>query len=240
VNPVTAEFEPTPFTEFLFIAADAWAAGDVRPRLVVFEEFNLSQPEHWLSDLLVVSEYSDPTLRRVQLGGRKVRGRSDSVTTVALSPALKLVATINADHTTRPLSPRVMDRAALVALEIDPETAARRAGVQLEDTQLVAIQDLDDVLRSRGGFSMRTAVSLKECLSRASELGLEAWPILDLVLVQEVLSKIRLLARDPRDERVLAQLKRWTANHGSKLSRCASLIDDWSESLEADVDVIRA
>lgn len=65
VNPINGSFEATEFTHFLCGAQDAWEAGDRRARLVIFEEFNLSQPEHWLSDLLV-------RLGRVNTNGQTV------------------------------------------------------------------------------------------------------------------------------------------------------------------------
>ncbi|HEX4509917.1 MAG TPA: hypothetical protein VH328_07560, partial [Burkholderiaceae bacterium] len=90
VNPVTGLFEPTAFTEFLFRAEEAWRAGDRAPRLVLFEEFNLSQPEHWLSDLLVRLEYAHDSEedRTLDLGGSGVRGHGAQASKVFLAPSL--------------------------------------------------------------------------------------------------------------------------------------------------------
>ena len=57
-------------------AAKAWDSGDRRAFVVIFEEFNLSQPEHWLSELLVRSQYpaTERIDRTIRLGGTRVRG----------------------------------------------------------------------------------------------------------------------------------------------------------------------
>jgi len=241
VNPIHNEFEPTPFTLFLTRAADAWRSGDRRPRLVVFEEFNLSQPEHWLSDILSIAQYDLEADRKLRLGGSKIRGMEEGSTEVFLSPALYCVGTINSDHTTRPLSPRVLDRAAVVHLTLDPSEALSRAGLELREEQTLAIAGLDHLLSPRGAsFSIRTAKSLKECLADTPLEGPEDWEALDVVLVQEVLSKVRLMARNPIDENLVQELKKWSEAHGSHLRRCSSLIAEWSEALESGTDVVQA
>ena len=241
VNPISSEFEPTPFTEFLFAAASAWATDDRRVRAVVFEEFNLSQPEHWLSDLLVVSQLEEQRHRQIQLGGKQVRGRTEAESSLFLSPAIRFVATINTDHTTRPLSPRVLDRAAIVELDLEPRKAVRLAEADLGEEQLLPLTELDELLRRRGAsFSLRTARSLSTCLERIETLGISAWQAIDLVLVQEVLSKVRLLARDPNDADLMKELERWSEKHGRNLARCSRTIEAWSESLDGGADVIQA
>jgi len=46
INPISNEFEPTDFTRFLFKAEASWRKNDKRTHMVIFEEFNLSQPEY--------------------------------------------------------------------------------------------------------------------------------------------------------------------------------------------------
>ena len=241
VNPVTSEFEPTEFTRFLFNSWRAYQQGDHRPRLVVFEEFNLSQPEYWLSDFLAVSQYEQATHRRIPLGGKSVRGESTNGTEVPLSPTLRIVATINNDHTTRPLSPRVLDRAAIVELNLEARDIVRLAGAELTDDELLAITELDDLLQSRSAsFSLRSARSLKKCRDHTEVLGIDGWQALDMVLVQEVLSKVRLQARDPADAELLRDLQRWSEKHGRRLARSAKTIEVWGETLQAGGDVAQA
>lgn len=241
VNPISSEFEPTRFTKFLFAAWKAWQAGDHRARLVVFEEFNLSQPEHWLSDILVMSQFDDLQQRRIQLGGKAVRGIADSSDFVVLSPGVRFAATINNDHTTRPLSPRVVDRAAIVELDVEPRDAVRLANASVDDEHLLPITELDDLLRNRGAsFSLRVARSMSRCLQQISPLGISSWQAIDMVLVQEMLSKVRLLARDPNDADLAKELLRWSEKHGRNLPRCSRTIESWKASLDSGADVVQA
>lgn len=244
VNPISGDFEPTDFTNFLRRADEAWCDGDRRPRLVVFEEFNLSPPEYWLSEILVRSQY-DPEGRddrTITLGGSRVRGwGADQPARVVLSPNVHFVATVNSDHTTRSFSPRVLDRAALVELRITPKAALEHAGVDLEEAQLQAIEDLDYCLESTGnGFSLRTAVSLQRCQQALEQLGISLWEAIDIVLLQEVLSKVRLLVGDPASTLLLQGLRKWTDAHGRNLVSCTSLVADWEERIEEGRDVIQA
>ena len=244
VNPIHSEFEPTATTEFLRKAAEAWERGDRRTRLLVFEEFNLSQPEFWLSEILVRSGYAADARaeRMIALGGTRVRGwASTAKPEVFLSPALRMVGTINSDHTVKSLSPRVLDRAAVIELSVQPHEALRRVGLELEQHETDAVKDLDFKLRPRGAvFSYRTAESLKACLGRLDEVELDRTRALDLILVQEVLSKVRLLAADPGDERLCDELVEWSEGVGKGFLTCKRVIAGWQEALQSGQDVQQA
>lgn len=242
VNPVSNEFEPTAFTQFLIEAEKAWFSGDKRPRNVIFEEFNLSQPEHWLSDVLAVSQYEDEVDRYINLGGRSIAGEdAGRETKVFLSPAISFLATINSDHTTMPLSARVLDRCALIDLRMETKEVLARAGAVVVEDELEAISDLDFHLRPRGtSFSMRAARSLRLCLDSLEDLAVERWRAIDLVLVQEVLSKVRLMARDPSDEALMKDLKKWGEQYGRHLSLASSVIAEWEDALSSGSDVAQA
>lgn len=241
INPIDNSFEATNFTRFLYDAQKAWDKGDRRNRLVVFEEFNLSQPEYWLSDVLVRCQYpvDNRKERTIELGGNSVSGLKDvDPSGVFLAPSVRFVATINSDLTTRPLSPRVLDRIAIVELTMEPRRALVEAGLELDEDMVSGITDLSFLIRPKGAtFSLRTALSLKQCMDHLEHLGIGDWDALDLVLLQEVLTKIRLLAGDPSDHQVLRDLGRWADGHGAKLRRCAGAIATWKEMLEEGQDV---
>ncbi len=237
VNPIHGEFEPTAFTLFLLEAERAWKQNRKETRVVVFEEFNLSQPEYWLSDVLVRSQLADKD-RVIDLGGSSVRGWKDRVSSVFLSPAIRFVATINADHTGRPISPRVLDRAAVVDIGLEPRQALAALQVELDTDQLSALEEIDYLLRDKGAsFSLRTAKSLKQCLEQRSALELDAWGILDLVLLQELLAKVRLLAVDPTDQQLVGKLVEWSEGVGQKLVQCSREIENWHDLLQSNRDV---
>lgn len=244
VNPINGSFEATEFTQFLCDAQDAWEAGDRRARLVIFEEFNLSQPEHWLSDLLVRLEYDadQQADRTVRLGGKEIAGRPGRACSVVLVPSLRFAATLNNDHTVKPLSPRVLDRAALIEVTSSGRAALSRAGMELGDDVEDIIDELNDLLEPRGAaFSVRSARSLQRAMEAGSTNGMGLARALDLVLAQEVLSRVRLLAGDPRDEQLLSRLQAWTQKPGcAELAGCAARVADWADLLSAGRDVFQA
>lgn len=244
INPVSGCFEATELTLFLCDAQQAWEAGDQRTRLVVFEEFNLSQPEHWLSDLLVRLEYEAHQLqdRSIRLGGKEISGRPGSSTRVVLTPNVRFVATLNNDHTVKPLSPRVLDRSALIEVSSSGRGALSRIGIELSDDLAEAVDEINDLLESRGAaFSVRSARSLQRAIEASGVTGIPLKKALDLVLAQEVLSRVRLLAGDPRDAQLLALLQTWTQKPGcEELTCCATRISAWTDILSSGRDVFQA
>lgn len=241
INPVSGEFEPTTFTNFLHEAQKAWEAGDRRLRIVVFEEFNLSQPEHWCSEILTRDQYPEERRkeRTIPLGGRAVRGWGGGSPEVFLSPALRFVATLNADHTTKELSPRVLDRASILELDIEPRDVLTALGIELEEEIIASISDLHDHLRRKGGaFSFRTAKSVREGLALAPRLGLNRWQTIDHLLVTGVLRKMRWYASDPLDESTVKDLvENWSALRGENLPLCRQTVNEWRETLSSGRDV---
>lgn len=243
VNPISNEFEPTEFTKFLAKAEAAWRKGDKRTHLVIFEEFNLSQPEYWFADILVRSQYPDDQekLRTIELGGKSIRGVSNT-SRILITPTLRFVATINNDHTTLSLSPRVLDRASIVELTLEPRATIDRARLYLEEMQIMAIEELDALLKYKGAmFSLRAAESLRRCLDNLQILEMNSpWDALDIVLLQQVLTKVRLMVGDPSNDSLMQSLEDWSESYGKYLRKCANLINSWAEALKDGRDVIQA
>ncbi|MDP6762280.1 MAG: hypothetical protein QF903_12755 [Planctomycetota bacterium] len=234
-------FEPTALTRFLYRAQEAWDRGDPRPFVVLLEALDLGAPGHWLNELLTRAEFAPDQRadRTIDLGGQAVRGRDRKAgSSLFLSPAVRFVATLEAGLPGGGLSPRLLDRAAVIHLAIDPRTALERSGVELEPEQLDALWALGDAAGERGArFSLRQARSLKACLERLAELDLDSWGALDLVLRQEVLSKVTLRAADPADQGVQRALSEWSEGPGKRLDGCRGAISTWSELLESGRDV---
>jgi hypothetical protein len=233
VNPISNEFE----------AEAAWRKGDKRTYLVIFEEFNLSQPEYWFADILVRSQYPDDQekLRTIELGGKSIRGVANT-SRILITPTLRFVATINNDHTTLSLSPRVLDRASIVELTLEPRATIERARLYLEEMQIMAIEELDALLKYKGAmFSLRAAESLRRCLDNLQTLEMNSpWDALDIVLLQQVLTKVRLMVGDPSNDSLMQSLEDWSESYGKYLRKCANLINSWAEALKDGRDVIQA
>ncbi|HHB92837.1 MAG TPA: AAA family ATPase [Thioploca sp.] len=245
VNPISNEFEATDFTKFLYKAEVAWRKNDKRPYLVIFEEFNLSQPEYWFADILVRSQYPDDQdkMRTIELGGKNIRGITTNTSKISISPALRFIATINNDHTTLSLSPRVLDRASIIELTLEPRITLERARLdELNEQQIMSIEELDTILKYKNAmFSLRAADSLKRCLENMHLLNMNnVWDALDIVLLQQVLTKVRLMVGDPANDSLMQGLEEWSENYGKYLRKCAGLIGGWAEALKDGQDVIQA
>jgi hypothetical protein len=222
----------------------AWRKNDKRTQLVIFEEFNLSQPEYWFADILVRSQYPDDQekLRTIELGGKCIRGTTTNTSKVFVSPALRFVATINNDHTTMSLSPRVLDRASIVELTLEPRYTLERAKLELDEKQIMSIEELDALLKYKNAmFSLRAAESLKRCIDNLHLLDMNStWDALDTILLQQVLTKVRLMVGDPGNDSLMQGLEDWSESYGKYLRKCATLIDGWTEALKDGRDVIQA
>jgi hypothetical protein len=220
-NPAKNLFEGTELTHFLHRAEQAWNAGDRRARVVVLEDFDRSPPEGWFAEILSRCQHPAENRRdrTIELEGHGVRGwERGSEAAIYLAPSIRFIGTIDADRQRRPLSLRVLDRAAVIAIDMDPRTALERTGVKLTPKQVEAVVGLDAITRPlHAGFSFHSAQSLKTCLERLDELELDSWGALDLVLRQEVLAKLSEQEGMPSPEDSAGWLERF----GSKLGECA-------------------
>lgn len=107
-NPLSGQFQParTGLYEVLRQISEETRQRAERTWWVLLDEANLSPMEHYWSDFV---RFTDPESERtLRLGG------PDEILTLGTGP--RFVATINYDHTTEPLSPRIIDRAAIIRL----------------------------------------------------------------------------------------------------------------------------
>lgn len=102
-NPITGEYERAPTGLYSMIEWHQNGALEV-PAWALFDEANLSAPEHYLSDFMgMMDEVADRTI---------ATGAPGEIFKV---PAhLRFIFTINQDHSVESLTPRVLDRAAVV------------------------------------------------------------------------------------------------------------------------------
>jgi hypothetical protein len=172
----------------------------------------------------------------VRLSGSEVDGSP----AVFLTPNLKLVATLNNDHTVRPLSPRVLDRAALLEVSATGRAALQRVGVVVSADVEDIVENLNDLLEAHGvAFSVRSAQSLLKATITMGDSSIMT--VLDHVLSQQVLSKVRLMAGDPRDEQLLSRIQEWLDRPtSSQLVLCVEKIAGWEAALRAGRDVCQA
>lgn len=241
-NPVNAKFHAFTLVSFLIECEKDWLKGDKSPRVIVLEEMNIAQPEHYMSDILSKTQYpeDDVKARTIHFPGSEIEGYPKK-TSVMLSPAIKFVATVNIDHSVRKLTQRVLDRAAIVKIEISPSTILSHLNLKnLPGTLTQCLTNLNAVLDGRYRFSYRTGTSLCTAISiltqnNTSNNDIEqiAFQALDLVLVQEVWPRISASLRsDFHPERILENLSKWKSGYSDLLQHSAAIIDDWNERFE--------
>lgn len=115
VNPLDGQFRDTPFLRFLMRAEAHYLdhePADAPDRLffACLDEFNIAQPEQYLSELLSRLEaLPGSKAREMELCEGREIGAAESLK-VDLTPNLRLFATLNTDASTKTLSPKVLDR----------------------------------------------------------------------------------------------------------------------------------
>jgi hypothetical protein len=81
---------------------------EVTPAILLLDEMNLSSPEHYFSSFL---DLADDESRREIFTGYPENER------IIVPDYLRFVGTINSDETVQPLSPRMLDRAAVIPFD---------------------------------------------------------------------------------------------------------------------------
>lgn len=117
-NPLLSRYEWTPLLRFLLRADAGFRHHDGVAYFVILDEMNLARAEHYFADLLSILESGRDNLGRTREPLRfefEARASGDlPPRELYLPPNLYFVGTLNADETTFPLSPKVLDRAWLL------------------------------------------------------------------------------------------------------------------------------
>lgn len=180
------------------------------PYFVLLDEANLSQMEHYWADFMSLCDLNK--------AGRKIALSEDYE--FCIPETLRFIGTINLDHTTEPLSPRLIDRAWIIKLPItdldiddyfEPELdkiypmVSYTAFHKLRDFHNLSEAKLDTaisekfnrirfIFQSIGiGFSPRTIGMIKHyCLagSQLMDMGENNYVALDYAIAQKILPMI--------------------------------------------------
>ena len=114
------------------------------PYWVLLDEANLSPMEHYWSDFM---RFADPDSERVL----RIPNGSD-LDELRLGQGLRFIATINYDHTTEPLSPRLLDRVAVVRLTAPKDTITVEKSVALPSVSgYYSTEQLEEMLNPGDG-----------------------------------------------------------------------------------------
>jgi hypothetical protein len=189
-DAISGTYRRTPFLKAILRAKD----NPHRPTLVCLDEMNLAQPEHYFADALSSMETGEPL---------QVHSEADPVEGVPpripWPENLYLSGTVNVDETTRPFSPKVLDRANVIDMsEVDIVGFARKLtqsepdlGTVLDEACLSLLKKLHGALQPHGlHFGYRTVEELARYLHLAK--GKTLLPnALDVQIEQKVLTKLR-------------------------------------------------
>jgi 5-methylcytosine-specific restriction protein B len=121
-NPVLQEYVATDFLRLLLRAeAEHRSAGeDARPFFAILDEMNLARVEHYFSDFLSALESGEPLALHeddaVESGEKA--GAGPIPKRVRVPPNLYFTGTVNVDETTYMFSPKVLDRAFVLELNL--------------------------------------------------------------------------------------------------------------------------
>ena len=125
-NPLTKSFEAANkgmFTALEISEAESKQNISTFPYWILLDEANLSQMEHYWADFMGICDL-DKNIRQVSLNENYV---------FRISPTLRFLATINLDHTTEVLSPRLVDRAWIIKLKAADINIEKPLGCKLDE-----------------------------------------------------------------------------------------------------------
>lgn len=137
-NPITGEYERAPTGVYSLLNWHRDSEIEV-PAWLLFDEANLSAPEHYLSDFLgMMDEAADRSI---------ATGAPGDVFSVPQH--LRFVFTINQDHSVETLTPRVLDRAAVVYVPPPEsfEAANAYSDVKQHGNETLTVEQLAELLK---------------------------------------------------------------------------------------------
>jgi MoxR-like ATPase len=165
------------------------------PVFVCLDEMNLAQPEHYFADVLSAMETGEP----IHLHSGRTSESGEVPGIIPWPDNLFIVGTVNVDETTRPFSPKVMDRANIIDMsEIDIRGFCQ--DLQVRDSMLASvltgdfIARLEEIARPlvRHGlhFGYRAVEEMARYVLFSQGKGLLV-DALDIQIEQKVLTKVR-------------------------------------------------
>jgi len=119
-NPITENYETTPFLKFILRAKNDYENNkeNANPYFIILDEMNLSHVEYYFSDFLSVLEsgrdengWTKESIKLHPLENVKDLRGNEIPSEIKLPPNLYIIGTVNIDETTYMFSPKVLDRA---------------------------------------------------------------------------------------------------------------------------------
>lgn len=154
-NPLSKQFDRSNrclFDAINILSIEANGSHPSLPYLILLDEANLSPMEYYWADFMNVCDDLDAN-STINLGENYY---------FQIPKHLRFVATINNDHTTESLSPRLIDRAWIVKLPAVKSGAANGTVLTLEDVKLVPWNTLVSTLSVDAANTIQLSSAAKE------------------------------------------------------------------------------
>ena len=190
-NPLTKTFESVDDRRrdaFQALDAEARLGAPKLPAVMLLDEANLSPMEYYWADFMNVCDDASGHAS-ISLGDHR---------RLKISPALRFLATINNDHTTETLSPRLVDRASVITLP----AADRRALIRTPRSftpQIISWAALSSLF-SAGTTPLTGAAGegLEELISLTAAAGTPMSIRVQLAFEKAVLGGLPVFREDPK------------------------------------------
>lgn len=221
-NPFIGAYHTTPFLQFLLKAIEDCDSCNLNENgrcqdttkcsskyFVCLDEMNLAHVEYYFADFLSAIEMEDKTIHLHSAETKTEEGKLIP-SKVRIPDNFYVVGTVNIDETTKEFSPKVLDRANTIDLDvIDLEKWKEiqvGLGVRINEEAFKVISDIHSILRKYSlHFGYRVCSEILKYIDN-SKLGL--YESLDLEIKQKILPK---LSGDdnPRLRKSLEELKEY-------------------------------
>lgn len=185
LDPISGQYRDTEFSRFLRECAaeyvEARRAGRApREFHLILDEMNLARVEHYFAKFLSAME------QRMRDG--EVHIELSAGNTVILNSNLRFIGTVNVDETTHGFADKVYDRAQLIELVVPRDAIALHLG---SAPYADVILDVWDAVASVAPFAFRVVDDMRRYIDGAAGLGVPWEDLIDELLLQKVLPKIR-------------------------------------------------
>lgn len=196
-NPLTKTFESVDDRRrdaFQALDAEARLGAPKLPAVMLLDEANLSPMEYYWADFMNVCDDASGHAS-ISLGDHR---------RLKISPALRFLATINNDHTTETLSPRLVDRAAVITLPAADRAALIRTPRSFT-AQIISWAALSSLF-SAGTTPLTGAAGegLEELISLTAAAGTPMSIRVQLAFEKAVLGGLPVFREDPKLEQSAA------------------------------------
>lgn len=211
-NPMQKKFHATIFLEFVDQAAQQWdeRGPDAREFHLVLDEMNLARIEHYFSLFLSLMEMrrGNEVAETDLSGGRRVR----------VSPNLKFIGTVNIDETTHGFADKVFDRAQLLELSIDFESAKEHVEQRLDNRACTAaLLELWKAMEPAHPVGFRVLDDIAAYIERSEKDSTHWKTALDQQIVSKLLPKLRGV--DPEVAEALRNVRKLVDDEDYPLAR---------------------